>query len=378
MTKPAHARKIAVLLQSLEGGGSQRRVVDLVNGFMDHGREVDLLLPQAGGALRERLAAKVRVIDLGKQQPGPTLADHLDRERPDVLLAGAAAVHPIAVDATRRSGHSVPLVLRASSHPFRFIPWALPRQRLTEYARRPLRLRRYAAADLIIAVSNDIAQTLKSVLPRANVVTVPNAVITDAFLAGADAPVDWPGESDRPTIVSIGRFAMAKDFPTLLRAFALVRKRQRARLVVIGGGSAAEGRALKTLASRLGTTQDVAFVGESDTVAAWLGRAHLFVSSSLWEGSPAALIEALAMGCPVVATDSVGSSRELLSDSRLGRLVPPREPRAMAEAIVAELGTKRDPAVLKAAVAAYGSGDRAADYLAAIDSCVSAFSPPSQ
>ena len=63
----------------------------------------------------------------------------------------------------------------------------------------------------------------------------------------------------------------------------------------------------------------------------------------------------------------------MLADERLGRLVPPREPKLMARAILKELDTQRDPAVLQASVAAYGSGDRAAEYLEAMDSCVARF-----
>jgi glycosyltransferase involved in cell wall biosynthesis len=140
--------------------------------------------------------------------------------------------------------------------------------------------------------------------------------------------------------------------------------------VIIGEGSARERSTLANLAAQLGIVGDVAFPGESDVVAAWLRRADLFVSSSLWEGSAGALVEALAIGCPVVATSSVGSARDLLEDGRIGRLVPPRDPRRLARAMIEELGTRRDRDLLEATVAPYASKGRAADYLAAIDGCV--------
>ena len=369
------AQRIAVLLQSLDGGGSQRRVVDLVNDFATAGREVDLLSPRPEGALRERLLASVRVMGLSPEEPEAELAAYVDDRRPDVLFAGAAAIHPMAAEATRRSGHKVPLVLRASIHPYRYFPWALPRQRLLEIVRRRRRIRSYAAADLVIAVSGDIARTIGHALPGARIVTVANPTITKAFLEGANAPIEWPwpGEADVPTVIGIGRFAVAKDFPTLLRAFAIVRRREAARLVILGTGSERERRALTTLAERLGIAGDVAFPGQTNAVAAWLRRARLFVSSSLWEGAQGALIEALAMGVPVVATSCVGSARDLLADERLGRLVPPRKPAVMANAIMEELRTRRDAADLRDGVAPYVAGDQAAEYLALIDSCVSEF-----
>lgn len=372
MTRGRGARRIAILIESLEGGGAQRRMVDLANGFVPLGRQVDLLVARPDGKLRARVAPSIKIVELDRDQPEISLSDYLDQVHPDALVAGSASVHALAVNGIRRSAQRVPLVLRASSHPYRYIPWTLPRQRLVEYVRRRLRIGRYAVADLIIAVSDDIHRALRAALPKARIVTIKSPVITTDFLAGAEAQIDWPWNdgADIPTIIAVGRFAMAKDFPTLLRAFALLRREQEARLVIIGDGSARERSALAALATRLGIVEDVAFPGESDVVGAWLRRADLFVSSSLWEGSAGALVEALGMGCPVVATSSVGSARELLEHGRIGRLVPPRHPRRMALAMIEELRTRRDPDLLKATAAPYASSDRAADYLAAIDGCV--------
>lgn len=363
------ANRIAVLLQSLDGGGAQRRVVDLVNGFVASGRAVDLYLIDPQGELRARLSPEVRVKAVA------SLAEQLATEPPDALLAGAAAVHEIAVNAVKRT--PVPLILRASSHPERNFPWALLRQRLAEPRRRKARLRHYAAADLIIAVANDIAEAIRRALPEAPIIVIPNPVVTPTFHAGADTPITlpWPELADVPLILGVGRLAMAKDFPTLLRAFALLRARCPARLAILGAGSSRERSQLDRLAKRLGIEADFALPGAVDNIAAWLTRADLFVSSSLWEGSAGALIEALAMGCPVVATDCVGSARDLLDQGRIGALVSPRNPRAMADAMAAQLDAPIDRDRLIAAAAPYASPDRAADYLAAIDACLCKLKP---
>jgi glycosyltransferase involved in cell wall biosynthesis len=374
VTRPGAARKIAVLLQSLEGGGSQRRIVELVNGFVALGREVDLILADPRGELRDRLSDRVRTVALDRSSLSHSLSDYLNRERPDALLAGAAAVHAIAVDAIRGEPR-IPLILRASSHPFRAFPWTLPRQRLIEPFRRRARIRHYAAADLIIAVAEDVAVAIRRGLPSARVAVIPNPVVTTDFLHGAEATIawPWPDAGHTPLILGIGRFAVAKDFPTLLRAFALLRQKRPGRLVILGDGSVRERQALARLVRKLGIGADVALPGMTDHVAAWLKRADLFVSSSLWEGSAGALIEALAMGCPVVATQCVGSARELLQDGRLGGLMPPRNPAAMAEAMARQLDEPPDRAKLVAAAEPFRADERAADYLSAIDTCVREF-----
>lgn len=368
----ASAARIAVLLQSLEGGGAQRRMVDLVNGFIGAGRDVDLILAQPDGELRDRISPAVRIVQLVR--PKKSLADYLHREPPIVLLAGAAAIHGLAVEAMPKP-RPFPLILRASSHPFRTFPWSMPRQRLREPLRRRARIRRYAAADLIIAVAADVAAAIGDALPAARITVSDDPIVTPSFLAGADSPIvlPWPNEPAIPLILGIGRFALAKDFPTLLRAFALLRANRRARLAIIGDGSSRGREALLRLGRKLGIEPDFALPGETDAVAAWLKQAALFVSSSLWEGSAGALVEALAMGCPVVATNCVGSARQLLRDGELGALVPAGDPRAMANAMAAQLDDPIDGPQLIAAAQPYRADRQAAQYLEAIDQCVRTF-----
>jgi glycosyltransferase involved in cell wall biosynthesis len=373
MTSPATAARIAVLLHSLDaGGGAQRRVVELVNGFVAAGRSVELFVADPKGELRDLLSPAVRVVALDRR--GAALRGNLERNPPDALLAGAAAVHNLAVWAMPRP-RPFPLVLRASSHPFRNFPWSMPWQWLREPLRRRRRIMRYASADLIFAVSEDIAAAIRRALPNARVIVSHDPVVTDPFLAGADAriSVPWPEDHRAPLVLGIGRLALAKDFPTLLRAFALLRAKRPARLAIVGGGSQPERRALLSLADKLGISEDFALPGETNAVAAWLRRADLFVSSSLWEGAPGALIEALAMGCPAVATSSAGSAAQLLRGGELGAIVPPGDPQAMAAAMAAQLDDPPDPALLAAAVEPYRERRQAANYLTAIDECLRAF-----
>lgn len=368
----AIAARIAVLLQSLEGGGAQRRIVDLVNEFIAAGRNVDLLLVESHGELRERVSSAARIFEL--QPLKQSLSNYLAREAPDAFLASGAQIHGLAVEAMTHP-RIMPLILRADSHPRRTFPWSMPRQRLREPLRRRARIRRYAAADLIIAVAPDVATAIQHALPAARIRVTNDPIVTTSFVASANSQLrlPWPDDPGVPLILGVGRFALAKDFPTLLRAFALLRATRPARLAIIGGGSPRERQALLRLARKLRIETDFALPGETNAVAAWLTHAALFVSSSLWEGVGGALIEALAMGCPVVATSSVGTARELLRDGQLGAIVPPSDPAAMADAMAAQLDKPRDRSRLIAAAEPYREHRQAAEYLAAIDECVRTF-----
>jgi glycosyltransferase involved in cell wall biosynthesis len=108
--------------------------------------------------------------------------------------------------------------------------------------------------------------------------------------------------------------------------------------------------------------------GEVRDVRAWLDRADLLVSSSRWEGLQAAPIEALAAGCPVVATDCPGGARETLDGGRLGILVPVRDAAAMARAMRAQLDHPPDPHSLAAGAARFLPDGKAEQYLRLFDS----------
>ena len=132
-------------------------------------------------------------------------------------------------------------------------------------------------------------------------------------------------------ILAAGRLHIQKDFPTLLRAFALVRKEIPSRLVILGEGE--KRKELEDLAQELGIRKDLDLPGFVENPYKYMKRAAVFVLSYQWEGLPTVLVEAMACGCPVVSTDCPSGPREILENGRWGKLVPPGDPMKLAEAI---------------------------------------------
>jgi glycosyltransferase involved in cell wall biosynthesis len=91
--------------------------------------------------------------------------------------------------------------------------------------------------------------------------------------------------------------------------------------------------ALTALASQLGLAHKVQFLGWKSNPYQWMIRSDLFVLSSRWEAWPVVMLEALALGLPIVATDCAGASARILDNGKCGRLVPPESPDALAAAI---------------------------------------------
>jgi glycosyltransferase involved in cell wall biosynthesis len=190
--------------------------------------------------------------------------------------------------------------------------------------------------------------------------------VSPAMLAKAaePAPHPWLEPGQPPVVMGLGRLVPQKDFPTLIRAFARVRAERPARLLIVGPGSAAAQAELRALAAALGCAEDTALPGPTLNPFAYLARAGVFVLSSLHEGLPGVVIQALACGAPVVATDCPSGPREILKGGRFGRLVPMGDAAAIAEAITATLDAPGDRAP-RVARAMEFSVDRSVDrYLA--------------
>ena len=160
-----------------------------------------------------------------------------------------------------------------------------------------------------------------------------NPVVWPDHRTKAAEPVEHPWFAQHtPVVLAAGRLINLKDHATLLRAFALVAKARPAQLIIIGEGEERDN--LGALAYELGIADLVELPGFRRNPFAWMAKASVFVLSSVYEGSPNVLIQAMACGTPVVSTDCPSGPREILQDGTLGTLVPVGDHSAMAEAIL--------------------------------------------
>jgi glycosyltransferase involved in cell wall biosynthesis len=221
--------------------------------------------------------------------------------------------------------------------------------------RDPLIPRLYPDAVAVIAVAHEVADNLAALgaVDAERVEVIHNAVAIEsaAELARAAPSHPWleardPREPhDEKLLLSVGRLVRKKDQRGLLDAFALVREKLPARLVVFGEGPMR--RALETRIGELGLGDAVALPGHTDNPFAEIARADLFVLSSISEGMPSALIEALACGTPVVSTDCPSGPREILDAGRYGELVEVGDAEALAAAMLRQLeGDRRGQALV--------------------------------
>lgn len=331
--------RLCLFLPSLFGGGAERVMVNLANGFVKKGLAVDLVLAKAEGPYREQVLPEVRLVDLGASRVIaclPQLVRYLRQERPSVLLSALDHANVLALWAKRLafvdtrivvSVHSTASLSKKNARLIRerlllnILPWFYP------------------LADGIIVVSQGAAQDLAEVagLPRSRIEVIYNPVITENIRDLVDASLDhpWFAPGEPPVILAVGRLTVQKDFRNLVAAFARVRSAVQARLLILGEGE--ERPALEALIAQLGLGQDVAMPGFVGNPYAYMARASLFVLSSRWEGFGNVLVEAMYCGCPVVSTDCPNGPREILDNGKYGLLVPPGDEDALAKAMIQAL-----------------------------------------
>jgi glycosyltransferase involved in cell wall biosynthesis len=201
-----------------------------------------------------------------------------------------------------------------------------------------------------VAVSQGAADDLANFakLDRNSIITIYNPVVdkaTQSAVGGPLPPEEWWTGSHR-RVLAVGTLKHIKDYGTLLSAFALLRKRVDARLLILGEGKCRP--ALEAQIRQLGIQVSVFMPGFVKDTSPYYHQADLHVLSSMGEGLPTVIIEALAVGTPVVSTDCLSGLREILRDGQFGSLVPVNNAAALADAMADSLAAAHDTAALKA------------------------------
>lgn len=311
---------VAQIIGQLPIGGAERLFVDLSNAIRSREKLVVLLRrPGTGPSMIDKLdeATDVHVVPIRKRSLPvdlARLAAFLRRRRCDVVhshMFWANLYTAIAASVAR-----VPVVV-TSEHGRNEWKTAWHRWAEVHVISR--------VADRRLCVSEDILRRRHEVdgVPSQLLEVIPN---------GTRIPDQPVSRVDGETVIgSVGRLVTAKDFPTLVEAVALLRSRgYRLRAEIVGEG--ADRQRIEDAIVRHDADETVSLVGHQDDVSSWLARWSLFASSSIQEGQPVALLEAMAHGLPCVAT-SVGGVPDTMRDGSEGLIVPPGQPDKLADAI---------------------------------------------
>jgi glycosyltransferase involved in cell wall biosynthesis len=348
MSETRNKKRICIFPDRIDDGGIDRYALNLAEGLLESGAEVDLFVTSGAGKLLPQRPKDSRLFVGGGSTKKSIVPfyHYLKNEKPDLLISANLYIDlvSIVVKALARvpTRHAVTLHTAFSQEDYRgkenlkkiytqVCTWLYPR------------------ADHIVAVSNAVARDSQAYFKlKRPIKVIYNPVITPSLYGKSSAEVKHPFYRNKtaPVLLAIGRLSAQKDFRTLLKAFAQVCKTQDAKLLILGEGE--ERPLLESLAKDLNLGDDLSMPGFVDNPYPYIKNADLLVSSSAWEGLPTVMIEALALGTPVVATDCPGGSGEILEGGTYGKLVEMKNPKALARAILETLHTATDKNKLQA------------------------------
>ena len=391
--------QITMLIPSLKGGGAERTALRVAGGLAGRGHHVDIVLFTPTVAYPKELPRSVRLIVLcGRNEwakraradipegaiwrlerspparlvglvaglvrdfrAGASLllrrtalgralrlAPYMERERPDIVFANLPPAEYAAFFAARLVSSAPPIVPIMHTVAVPDTTRAMRRQLL------------FPAAAHVVTVSRGVAENAIAVIgvPKGWITTIYNPAFTEDIARHAEAAPDhhWFHDGGPPVVLGVGRLVPQKDFPTLIEAFRQVQAYYPCRLLILGEGprrAELEGRI-----QALGLEDHVSLPGWTENPYAFMSRAELFVLTSRQEGFGNVLVEALACGCPTVATDCPSGPSEILEDSDL--LASVGDPEALATVMLRALARPVDKAALCARAARF-SVERAVD-----------------
>ncbi|MFM5767967.1 glycosyltransferase [Aeromonas caviae] len=338
--------KILLIITGLGMGGAERQVCDLADQFTAKGHKV-LLISMTGETVNRPLSSKIDVVELNMAKTPFGFIKAYWQARQLIQQFKPDVVHSHMVHANlfarllRLTGKIKRLICTAHS---------------TNEGGRG-RMLAYRLTDVLCDLSTNVSQEAADIYvkrgaaPASRIVAMPNGIDTARFTFNPECRASLRQQlqlsDNTPLILAVGRLTAAKDYPNLLTAFSqLPAEFSHTQLAIIGIGE--EQANIVALATQLGLSNRVHFLGLQRNVHEWMSAADIYVMSSAWEGMPLVLLEAMSCERIVVATDC-GGVKEVVGDC--GILVPAKNSPALAQGLQNGLALSTDVAKAQGAAA---------------------------
>lgn len=320
------------------------------------GHDVELIIGYIDPKYTFPDVSDVRLVHMNKRQVRGMLLPlirHLRKAEPDIIFSAEDHLNSVTLLAALIANSKVKISCSSRVTPFDTysnVPFT-KRWVLKHFMRAVM-----PRANALTCVSKDMVEQYRQVFKSPPHVCVYNIVDYQQAQKKMAEPIDevWFTDKSQPVIIAAGRLAPWKGFADLILAMKELTKVRKARLIILGDGpSRAE---LEALISGLGLDDVVKLLGYVDNPLKYFSQADIFVLSSLVEGLPNVLVEAMMCGCTPVSTDCPTGPREVLQDGKYGYLVPMRDPIAMAAGIERALDHPIPKGLLAEAVLPFEEG----------------------
>lgn len=355
MTTVPRRPKIAFFLATSGHSGVDRAMNNLIPALSGRGYAIDLIRVRRHGPWIASQPPGLNIHETNTSHVYSSLfflKRYLNRHQPAVLYSDKDRANRTAFFANKLSGSRTKTVVSLGTT----VSINLTKRSFLERQLQKISIRYiYPLSDSFLVTSKGVADDVQKYIGKSftNMHIVPRPVISKSiFQSTYEYPHHtWFRDKQKPLILGVGELSYRKDFSTLLQAFSLVREQLDCRLMILGRGNRRD--ELLALAEKLSVADNVSLPGFVRDPYPYMAHSNLIVSSSRWEGLGFVLIEALALGRPVVSTDCPSGPREILQDGTYGRLVPVGDQTRMARAIIETLQQPMSPSFLQQAAWPY-------------------------
>jgi glycosyltransferase involved in cell wall biosynthesis len=329
-------RKVAVVIPSLRGGGAERVMLNIINHLNRDDFEIRLIVIKKEGPYEKKLPVDLDVVDLNSNRVRYSihmLIQELNTFRPDVILSTLGHLNLVLLGIRRFLKNKPKIIVREANTPSKSIT-KLPKfkRKVFSYLYKKL----YPTADVIIAQCKDMKKDIITSFGTEDnkIIYIYNPIDVKSIIE--ESTKFNPYDEGFVNIVSVGRLTYQKGFDVLIKAFKdVISTIPNSKLTILGNGELRE--ELDRLVEKLKLENHVQIIGFKDNPYPYYKYADLYVLSSRWEGFPNTLLEALACGTNVVATDCKSGPREIIGDNEYGTLVEVEAIRALYEAVITEI-----------------------------------------
>ena len=358
-------KKIAVFLSTSGHSGVDRVAHNLIPELCSLGYSVDLLKVRNHGPYLEFSHANYHLVDLGSKSTYgclPKLVQYLNNVNPDVVFSDKDRVNRTILLAKFLSSSSTRLYFSIGTT----VSIDLKGRRWLDRTTQRLSIRylyQYAEKVLVgsVGVKEDLAEYTG--LSSMHIQVTPRPVVNSSLFNNQQPLPEhpWFRQKNVKVIIGVGELSARKNWATTILAFNEVRKHYSAKLVLIGKGRELDN--LQSLVKNLGLTDDVYFTGFVNNPYPYIQHADVLAFSSLWEGLGFVLIEALALGTPVVSSDCPSGPKEILANGKYGYLYEPRDHIQMSKCLLSALADHPDKKYLQEGARPYEVSASAKAYL---------------
>ncbi|MFW6133967.1 MAG: glycosyltransferase [Elusimicrobiota bacterium] len=325
--------KILFILDCLDPGGAQRAVINILNNIDKEKFSPHLVLIKGGGKIKQSLSNDIPIHELNFNRVRFSfikLARFIKKASPDIILSTPTYISVLVYIARKYMFNLPDWIIRCPTIE------SISLKTVDSFFTRIFARKAYKSANKVVIMTEEMRKDLieNFKLSDKKFVSIPNPVDVDSIEKQSIQEVKhvWLRKDRKiPVIISMGRLDPAKGYEILLKAFCEFRKKKDAKLIILGEGKLR--KKLRKLAFNLGIEKDVDFAGVKKNPYSYIAKSDLFVLSSLWEGFPNALVEAMACKVPVIASNCQSGPSEIITNGENGILVSPGDPMELSKAM---------------------------------------------